>query len=96
MQRIILILILVAFSILSIIALSRHGYFGLIDLRHLGSAQVFADLVIMLGLAMVWIWRDAKALGRNPWPWMIATPVMGSLAVLVYLILRKPAIRPEA
>lgn len=89
MQRIILILILVAFSVLSTIALSRHGYFGLIDLRHLGSAQVFADLAIMLGLAMVWIWRDAKALGRNPWPWMIATPIMGSPAVLVYLILRK-------
>ena len=96
MQRIILILILVAFSILTTIALSRHGYFGLIDLRHLGSAQVFSDLAIMLGLAMVWIWRDAKALGRNPWPWMIATPIMGSPAVLVYLILRKSPARPEA
>jgi hypothetical protein len=40
---------------------------------------------------MVWIWHDAKAQGRNPWPWIIATLAVGSFGPLVYLLTRKPA-----
>ena len=33
----------------------------------------------------------AKAAGRNPWPWIAATLVVGSLSPLLYLLTRKPA-----
>lgn len=32
------------------------------------------------------LWRDARAGGRNPWPWMAATLVVGSFWLLDYLL----------
>lgn len=63
----------------------------------LAAAQVFVDLVIALVLAMIWMWRDARAAGRNPWPWIVATLVTGSFGPLVYLLVRRPpaAARPS-
>jgi hypothetical protein len=40
-------------------------------------------------LINVWMWRDAKAHGRNPWVWVIATLIVGSFSPLLYLITRK-------
>ena len=48
-----------------------------------------AALVIALGLFLVWMWRDAKAAGRNPWPWLVLTLVAGSIGPLIYLLGRK-------
>lgn len=70
MQRAILILILIGFSVLTGLALWQHGYWGIFEpqLKNFAGAQVLVDLVIALSLFLVWMFRDAKASGRNPWP----------------------------
>ena len=60
--------------------------------RSTGAGQVFADLIISLILAMIWMAHDAKRLGRNPWPWIALTLAAGSFGPLVYLLMRKPAV----
>ena len=91
MARLLLILTLVLFGALSAAALAQHGYLGLIalQLQTFGGAQVLADLVIALVLVMIWMWQDAKATGRNVWPWIVATLALGSFGPLVYLLTRK-------
>ena len=59
--------------------------------KSFGGAQVFVDLVIALTLVLVWMWRDAKASGRNIWPWIALTLATGSFGPLFYLLTRKPA-----
>jgi hypothetical protein len=92
-QRPLLILTLLLFGALSAVALWQHGYWGIIapHFQSFGGGQVLADLVIALTLVMVWMWHDAGAVGRNPWPWIVATLVVGSLSPLLYLLTRKPA-----
>lgn len=93
MQRTVLIVTLILFGALSAAAVAEHGYFGVFTLpfQTLGGAQVLADLVIALTLVMVWMWKDARATGRNAWPWIIATLALGSFGPLVYLLTRKSA-----
>lgn len=93
MQRALLVLTLLLFGALSAVALWQHGYWGIIapHFQSFGGGQVLADLVIALTLVMVWMWHDARAAGHNPWPWIVATLVVGSLSPLLYLLIRKPA-----
>ncbi len=71
----------------------QHGYWGLLapHFQTFGAGQVLADLVIALTLVMAWMWQDAKATGRNVWPWIVATLILGSFGRLVYLLTRRPA-----
>jgi hypothetical protein len=93
MQRSLLLITLVLFGALSAAALWQHGYLGIFALHFqtFGGAQVLADLVIALVLVMTWMWRDAKATGRNVWPWIVATLALGSFGPLVYLLTGKSA-----
>ena len=90
MARAVLWLALVAFSVLTGLALWHHGLWGILapHFQSLAGGQVFADLVIALCLAIAWIWHDAKTHQRNPWPWMVATLALGSIGPLVYLLAR--------
>jgi hypothetical protein len=92
MPRVLIVVTLVLFGVLSAAALWQHGYWGIVapHFQSLGAAQVFVDLVIALVLVMTWMWRDAKAAGRNPWPWIVVTLVAGSFGPLVYLLTRRP------
>jgi len=92
MYRTLLSITLILFCALTAMALLNHGYWGIIEphFQTFGAGQVFTDLVIALGLFLIWLWQDAKQLGRNPWPWIIGTFVTGSIAPLLYLITRKP------
>jgi hypothetical protein len=90
MQRTPIVLILMLFTPLTVIALWYHGYWGILapHFQSFGEAQVLADLVISLSLVMVWMWQDAKATDRNPWPWILATLTLGSFGPLGYLLTR--------
>jgi Terpene cyclase DEP1 len=95
MQRSLLIIILVLFGALSAVALWHHGYWGIFApaFQSLAAGQVLADLGIALSLVMIWMWHDAKATGRNIWPWIVATLALGSFGPLLYLLTRKSAAR---
>ncbi len=94
MHRTLLTVTLILFGALTAAALWQHGYWGIIapHFQSFGGGQVFADLVIALTLVMVWMWRDAKATGRNAWPWIVATLALGSIGPLLYLLTRKPTV----
>ena len=93
MQRTLLILVLALFTALSLPALWQHGYVGIweVQFRTWAGVQVLADLTIAMGLVLAWIWKDARATGRNPWPWIVAALTLGSFAPLVYLLTRRRA-----
>ena len=88
MKKILLTITLIAFSALTAIALWTHGFWGIIEpqFKSTAAAQVFVDLVIALSLLLFWMWRDARATGRNPWPWLALTLATGSIGALLYLI----------
>jgi hypothetical protein len=95
MQRIILTIVLVAFSVVSGIALWNHGFWGIIapHFKSFGGGQVLFDLVIAVSLTLTWMTKELRASGRNPWPWIAFTLVTGSFGPLLYLLTRKPAVR---
>jgi hypothetical protein len=88
MPRIILLIVIASFGVLSAAALRDHGFWGIIapHFQSFGGAQVFADLIIALTLSMVWMVRDARASRRNPWPWVALTLATGSFGPLLYLL----------
>jgi hypothetical protein len=87
----VLAVVTIVFGILTALALRDHGIWGIIapHFTSFGLAQVFIDLVIALSLAMVWLWRDARTTGRNPWLWLVITLCTGSFGPLVYLLTRQ-------
>jgi energy-converting hydrogenase Eha subunit A len=91
MQRVLLLLVLAMFSVVTALALWHHGYWGIFEpaFKSWGAAQVFMDLVIALGLIVLWMWQDAKRTGRNVWPWILLTLVLGSFGPLLYLVVGK-------
>jgi Terpene cyclase DEP1 len=93
MHRSLLTIVLALFGALSALALWHHGYWGILEphFKTFGAGQVLADLVIAVTLAMVWMWHDAKATGRNVWPWIALSIVAGSFGPLLYLLTRKSA-----
>ena len=89
--RLLAILILIPFTVLSAYALWDVGYIGILDYHRHSSAgwQVIVDLVIAVALILVWLVPDARKAGKNPWPWVLLTLVTGSFGPLLYLIFRK-------
>ena len=90
-QRTLLVVVTAAFTVLTILAVIDHGYAGILTYQFAtwAGVQVLVDLVIACALFLVWLWHDAKALGRNPWPWIAITLFLGSFGPLLYLVTRK-------
>ena len=81
--------LLLPFSVLSAYAVMQVGYLGIIDYHRHSPAgwQVFTDLVIGMLLIIVWMVKDARNRGRNPWPFVAATLFLGSFGPLLYVLL---------
>ena len=86
-----LITVIIAFGVLTTLALLDVGYFGIFEphFQSWGGAQVFADLVIVCLLACFWMVNDAVSRGLNAWPFVLITLVAGSFGPLVYLVFRE-------
>jgi hypothetical protein len=98
-RTIVLFLVIAAFGVLSALALTSVGYFGILapHFRSWGEGQVLADLVILAVLACLWMVRDARESGLAAWPFVVATVFLGSFGPLFYLVAREwRARRPEA
>lgn len=93
-SKIIAVIVFIAFGIQGLYILGQIGYWAIWtnNLNHLAGQQVLADLFIALSFVMVWMWRDAKAAGRNVWPWIALTLAAGSFGPLIYLLTRKPSV----
>ncbi|MGE0788483.1 MAG: hypothetical protein AB7S26_22600 [Sandaracinaceae bacterium] len=46
--------------------------------------QVALDLCFSAMFGSMWLYRDAKKKGINPWPWLAAVLPTGSLSLLAY------------
>jgi len=92
MTKLVLGVVLIDFLSLSTWAVSVHGYAGFFEALGANAATITAgtDLVIALGLITVWMWRDAKATGRNVVPYVGLTALLGSVGPLAYLLLSSP------
>src|SRR5258705_5290358 len=92
----VLIAIFLLFDVYTLYAIYEVGYVGIIAsvAANPGTLQVAFDLVIACLLISWWIVMDARATGRNPWPYLMITLVGGSFGPLLYLLLagrRAPA-----
>lgn len=85
-----LVVTLVLFGTLTAVAVWVDGFRGTVDAItfNWASLQIYIDLVIAAVIISVWIHRDAHKSGRNPWPWIVATAVVGMFSPLVYLLTR--------
>lgn len=89
----ILILIAAAFGAFSSYAMLKVGYLGIwqAGLQDVGAMQILFDLVVSCLLISSWMVIDARRSGRNPWPYVIATLLAGSVGPLAYLLVGRLA-----
>jgi hypothetical protein len=87
-NRLVATLVLVPFLAFSLWVVAAYGMTGLFDVlgREPWAVQLLLDLAITSAFSAHWMIRDARASGRNPWPFVLATLPVGSIAVLVYIV----------
>jgi hypothetical protein len=89
--------VLVAFLALTTWAVLVRGAAMIDDLWNPTGLLLSVDLVIALTLAVVWVWRDARARGVSPIPYVLLTLLTGSAGPLLYLLRREsPRARASA
>ncbi len=88
--RLFAIVAMVILGIPTILAFVNEGVMGFPNAITFSwaSIQIYLDLVIAIVMVMVWMFRDAKKIGRNPWPWIAAAFVVGCFSPLAYLATR--------
>ena len=81
----------ISFGLFSSWVMWEVGYMGIwqAGFESPGSLQILLDLVVCCLLICSWIKNDADARGVNPYPWIAFVFSSGSLAILVYLIVRE-------
>ncbi|MDX1452016.1 MAG: hypothetical protein R3183_05615 [Oleiphilaceae bacterium] len=83
--------LLIPFSMYSTWVMWEIGYLGIwqAGFASIGSVQILWDLAIACVLICSWLKVDAMKRGMNPYPWWIATLTTGTLAPLIYLLVRR-------
>ena len=83
--------VLANFAALTGYAVYQYGYVGFFEmiLANAVTVTAFVDLCIALSLVMAWMWRDARARGVSPIPYVLLTLTLGSIGPLTYLIRRE-------
>ena len=91
LRLIALIVVTLAFGVLTTLALMNVGFLGIIKphFQSLGAGQVLADLVILATLACIWMAYDAPKQGLPAWPFILMTLTLGSFGPLGYLLVRE-------
>jgi hypothetical protein len=78
------------FTVYTVTVIVNHSFLGFLADHAKGgwSLQIFLDLVC----AAICFWivgvPDAKSRKINPWPFVIATPFLGSIAIFAYFVYR--------
>lgn len=96
MFRTVLAIVFVPYFLISLWAVYEVGFTRIfaVAVAGPGEAQVFADLVMALTLAVGLPTKEAKAQGRTTWPLPLLTLALGSVAPLVFYW-TKPSVRRE-
>ncbi len=91
LRKTLLWIILTSFASYSTWVMWQVGYFGIwqAGFTDIAALQILLDLAIGCFLICCWIKGDAESRGMNPYPWMIATLATGTLAPLLYLLIRE-------
>jgi len=84
--------VMVDFVCLTAYAMWTEGYFAFIGVAidfaqsSIWGAQIVADFLVALAMALGWCVADARKRGLNYWPVVVATLTLGSIGPLAYLI----------
>jgi hypothetical protein len=91
MRIVLLSLVLVVFVAVEIAAIAAFGYIGVFEAMATNEATRlgFLDLVVSLGLVLVWMRQDAGQRALPFWPYAVVTLALGSAGPLAYLIYRE-------
>lgn len=86
-----LLLVLVDFLALTAWAVFTQDVFAYIKslATNPWGVQVLVDLSIAITLASIWVHRDARSRGLNPWGHIVSMVLLGTIGFLVYLIRRE-------
>lgn len=91
LRKALLWVLFVDFTVFSTWVMWNVGYLGIwqAGMQSPASWQLLLDLSISCVLISVWIKGDAEQRGLTPWPWMLAIFCTGSVATLLYLLVRE-------
>jgi hypothetical protein len=90
-KQIILAVVLADFAAFTAWAIWQHGYIGVFQLAlsSWATSLLMFDLVIALGLVLVWMIGDSRERGLAFLPYALLTLAFGSVGPLLYLIRRE-------
>lgn len=96
LRTILLLVIFALFGGYSFWLLFDIGYFAIWQAGFTSPAavQILLDLVVSCLIISSWMIGDAKARGINVKPWLVAVLATGSIAILIYLIIREFSKKP--
>ena len=89
-DKVIVGLVLAGFLALTVPAVVVDGLPGTLGAitHNWASLQIYVDLVLAVLVLCIWMYKDATAAGRNPWPWIVTAFIVGMISPLIYILTR--------